>query len=77
MHKNSSPRPVSGDQRLASAVILQAVKDARNPGTDLMTRLEATEFLGNRRSEVWYRLAALDPRTIQTVAGVYPRRRAI
>jgi hypothetical protein len=76
MNKISPARPVTGDQRLALAVILQAVEDACNPGTDLRTRLEATDFLGDPRSEVWYRLAALDPRTVQTVAGVSVRRRA-
>jgi hypothetical protein len=76
MNKTNLTGPVTGDQRLALAVILQAVEDACNPGTDLATRLEAADFLGDQRSEVWYRLAALDPRTVQTVAGVSARRRA-
>jgi hypothetical protein len=76
MNGTCCPRRVTGGQRLALAVILQALDDARDPCVDPMTRLEATEFLGDQRSEAWYRLAALDSRTIRTVAGVYARRRA-
>ena len=75
MNKTAFRRRSTGDQRLALAVILQAVEDARNPSINLMTRLEAAEFLGGQRSEVWYRLAGLDPRTLQSVTGAYIRRR--
>jgi hypothetical protein len=64
-------RRLTGDQRLAMAVILQAVEDARNPSIDLPTKLEATEFLGGRRSEVWCKLAGLDPRTLADTAGTF------
>jgi hypothetical protein len=65
---STASQKLSGDQRLALAVILQAVEDARNPSIDLATKLEATEFLGGPRSEVWYRLAGLDPRTLADTA---------
>jgi hypothetical protein len=76
MNKSTKSRILTGDQRLAMAVILQAVEDARNPSIDLMTKLEAAEFLGGERSEVWCKLAGLDPRTLQRVAGTYARRQA-
>jgi hypothetical protein len=62
-------QPLTGNQRLALAVILQAVEDARNPSIDLMTKLEATEFLGGRRSEVWCKWAGLDPSTLAGTTG--------
>jgi len=55
---------MTGDQRLALAVILQAVEDARNPSIDLVTKLEAAEFLGGQRSEIWRRLAGLSHETL-------------
>src|SRR3954471_1941294 len=64
MKQKDSARRLTGDQRLAMAVILQAVEDARNPSVDLFTKLEATEFLGGERSEIWCKLAGLDPRTL-------------
>jgi hypothetical protein len=73
MNKATSKR-LTGDQRLALAVILQAVEDARNPSIDFITRLEATEFLGGERSEVWCRLAGLDPRTLKSVTRPNGRR---
>jgi hypothetical protein len=69
MKKIVSSRQLTGDQRLALAVILQAVEDARNPSIDLMTKLEATEFLGGKRSEIWCKVAGLDPRTLQHMAN--------
>ena len=76
MEQRRFAKRVSGDQRLALAVIRQAVEDARNPSIDLMTKLEAAEFLGGPRSEVWCRLAGLDPRTFQRTNGGYERQRA-
>jgi hypothetical protein len=67
MDKKVSGRRMTGDQRLALAVILQAVDDARNPSIDLMTKLEAAEFLGGERSFVWCKLAGLDPRTLRSI----------
>ena len=64
MEQTQLSRKLTGNQRLALAVILQAVEDARNPSIDLMTKLEATEFLGGRRSEVWCKWAGLDPSTL-------------
>jgi len=60
---------LTGDQRLARAVILQAVEDARNPSADWFTKLEATEFLGGQRSEIWRKLAGLDARTMAGMTG--------
>ena len=64
MKQTQLAQTLTGNQRLALAVILQAVEDARNPSIDLMTKLEATEFLGGRRSEVWCKWAGLDPSTL-------------
>ena len=60
MRVTSSQKRTTGDQRLAMAVLLQAVQDARNPSIDLITKLEAAEFLGGERSKVWWMLAGLD-----------------
>jgi hypothetical protein len=82
MNKTTFPSHIAGNpsnpsnQRLALAVILQAVEDARNPSIDPTTKLEATEFLEGQRSEAWYKLAGLDSRTLQSVTGVCARRRA-
>jgi hypothetical protein len=58
MRRNRS-RGLTGDQRLALAVIRQAIEDAGNPSIAPTTRLEATEFLCGSRCEIWYRVARL------------------
>ena len=75
MIKPISARSADVNQKLALAVILQAVEDARNPSIDLTTRLEAAEFLGGQRSEVWCWLAGLDPQTLQSATDSSPARR--
>jgi hypothetical protein len=63
-------RRLTGDQRLALAVILQAIEDVHNPDVNLATRREATDFLQSERSTAWWRVVGLDRRRQQAAAKV-------
>ena len=60
---------VAGDQKLALAVILQAIGDACNPRISFRTRTDAAEFLAGQRSTVWLRMAGIRPQAVQGLAG--------
>lgn len=58
----------TGDQKLAAAVIHQAIEDVHNPRVSLRTRIDAVEFLMGQRSEVWCRLAGVQVKALQRTA---------
>jgi len=58
----------TGDQKLAAAVIHQAIEDVHNPRVSLRTRIDAVEFLIGQRSEIWCRIAGIQPKAVQRTA---------
>lgn len=52
---------MTGNQRLAMAVISQAVDDRSDLRIRVKLRHEAAMFLGSERSAFWCQIAGLDP----------------
>jgi len=63
-------RRPTGDQRLAVAVIFQAIEDVDNPRISVGTRIDAAEFLASGRSAVWCRIAGVRMEAIQRKARI-------
>jgi hypothetical protein len=58
------------NQKLAVAVILQAIEDAHNPRISVGTRIDAAEFLATHRSAVWCQLAGVRVQALQRKARI-------
>jgi hypothetical protein len=69
MHDSGIRYHAVGDQKLALAVILQAIGDACNPRISSLTRTDAADFLAGPRSTVWLRMAGISPQAVQGLAG--------
>jgi hypothetical protein len=69
MNDRAHQHHAAGDQKLALAVILQAIGDACNPRISFRTRTDAAEFLAGQRSTVWLRMAGISPEAVQGLAG--------
>jgi hypothetical protein len=60
----------TGDQKLAVAVIVQAIEDVHNPRISVGTRIDAAEFLASQRSTVWCQLAGVRVQALQRKARI-------
>ena len=62
-------RPTA-NQKLAVAVISQAIEDIDNPRISVGTRVDAAEFLASQRSAVWCHLAGVRGQALRRKARI-------